>query len=57
MRSLFTTVGPAVVVLVGFWIGVWWHQRRRRIKDPVDEGPVSPKWLNENVYRKDGDRD
>lgn len=37
-------------LVLSFWIV------RRRHADTVHGSSVSPAWLNENVYQKDGDR-
>jgi LPXTG-motif cell wall-anchored protein len=56
MRLLVTAVGVwlGFMAIIGGWC--WVFSRRRRRRSNVSDSPVSPRWLNENVYRKDGDR-
>lgn len=53
MRLLVTAVGVwlGFMAIIGGWC--WVFSRRRRPN--VHDSPVSPRWLNENVYKRSGD--
>lgn len=51
MKIFLWTVGPGLVALVGFWIGLRLALRRHERRAQL----VTPAWLNEHVYTRTGD--
>lgn len=54
MRSLLVLVVPPLIAVGVFWITFAVIVRRRRSREAAPD--VSPRWLTENRYRKNGDR-